>query len=113
MTQVIEGVAWSNNIFYDALQYYTNEAKIRSVIGGMKWVTLSRDRPFHKARFRIRPSVKRMNPYAYMGIVTNVPKTDTYPSYNLSGDTTNVSHVQVSANVRYNEWNQDFDFGMV
>ncbi len=112
-TQKIEGVAWSNNVFYDSLQYYTNEAKIRSVIGGMKWITLTQNRPFHRARFRIRPSTKRMNPYTYFGIITNVPKVDSFSAYNLSADTTNINHVQVSINCRYNEWNQDFDFGMV
>ncbi len=112
-TQVLEGVAFQPNKFYDAIQYYTNANKIKSCVGGLKWFTLSRNRPIANIKIKLRSKVKRMNPYTFFGVMTFVPQVDSYEQIPTSGDTTNIPHVAVSSETRYYEWNQDFDFGRV
>ncbi len=111
--QSMEGVTWSDNTYYDTLHYRTNSKKLMNCQGGMRWYTLTKDRPFKKFRFRLRPKVKRMNPYAFYGVFHQIPAVDTTRQYNVSADTTDINHVGVYFNCRYNEWNQNFDFSRV
>ncbi len=108
-TQDIEGVTFQHDKYYDALQYFTNGAKLKSVQGGLKWITLTRNRPFARFNFRIRPKVKFMNKNTFFGILTHCPSSDKNNQIPLIGDTTNVTHVKVMFRARYNEWNQQFN----
>ena len=112
-SQVLEGVAFSYNNYYDMLQFMTNSGKLRNVQGGLKWFTMTRDRPVRKFNLRMRSSTKAINPYTFHGVMVTVPSVDTGYQLPVSGDTTNVNHVAVSLITRYNEWNPDFNFKKV
>ncbi len=113
MTQVIESVTLGYNAFYDMLHYRSNGAKLKSVVGGMKWQTIFRQRPVKKHRFHIRPKVKFMNQYAFQGIYIGAPPVADQLQVPVAADTTAISHLYVNMNVRFNEWNQDFNMTRV
>ncbi len=110
MVQTLEGTAHSLNVYYDALNYYTNGNKLKSVQGGIKWGLLTRQRPTTQIKFFIRPKTKRMVPYSFFGIRVGVPITGSKYQNFAAGDTTDVTHVYAHLNCRYNEWHQDFNF---
>jgi len=112
-SQVIESVAFDHDIFYDALKYLKISEKMRTVIGGLRWITLTKTRPFARIRIRQRSAAKRMNPYTFMGVLIHLPVGDTHYQDFSAADTTDINHVLVSSNIRYFEWNQEFDFGRV
>ncbi len=112
-TQVLEGVAFSTGVFYDALHYMTIAGKLKAVQGGLKWFNLTKDKPYRTFFIKLRGKVKRMNPYTQMSVLVVVPQVDNLDQYPIAADTTNVSHVSVTAYNRYNEWHQDFNMKML
>ncbi len=111
--QILEGVAFQPGVFYDALHYFTTAGKLKSVQGGLKFLTLTKNRPVAKIQIKLRSKTKRMNPYTFFGVLTYVPPADSTHQYSPAADTTNVNHVWVDTQTRYNEWNQDFNFKKV
>ncbi len=109
-TQLIEGTAFDINTFYDALQYYSNGDKLKTVQGGLNWVMLTRNRPTRKIMLTLRSKNKFMNPYSFFGVRVMVPQCDTPYQIPQAGETTNVAHVYATVRTRYNEWNENFDF---
>lgn len=107
-SQVLEGVTFAQNQYYDMLHYKTNGPKLKSVQGGLRWRTLTRQNPVHIINIKLRSAVKFMNPFAQMSILFGVPKAGSAEQIHMAGDTTNVNHVNVNLRVRYNEWNQGF-----
>lgn len=107
--QNLEAVAFSIDDYYDALHYYTNGNKLRSVVGGLRWGMLSRNRPVKRFTVRGNPAVKRANEYMFCGILIYVPESgNPRQSFGL-GDTTNVTHMHAHIHTRYNEWNENFN----
>ncbi len=113
MVQALEGVAFSIAAYYNMLQYQTNAGMLKKSQGGLKWLTLTPNRPIAKIKIRQRSSTKRMNPYTFFGVFIEVPSVGSTDQYAVAADTTAIDHVYCDAFVRYNEWNQDFDFRKV
>ncbi len=110
MVQTIEGVVFDINLYYDNLHFMTTAGKLKSVQGGLKWVTMTRDRPVKKFRIKLRSKVKRMNKHTFMGVLTTCPSAGNRFQYHSAAETTDVNHVVVTMHTRYNEWHQDFNF---
>lgn len=108
--QKLEAVAFSPDTYYDALHYYTNSKKLQNCQGGLKWKTLTKYRPTFTRDIFIRPKIKKMNDYTFFGLLTYVPSAGNNNQLVSAADTTNVTHVDCSVNIRYNEWHQSFDF---
>ncbi len=108
-TQIIEGVTFKENQYYDMLHYLTNGNKLKTLQGGLKWIILTKDRPHRKIRIRLRRKVKAMNKFTFFGCMTTVPAAGGLHQFAVVGDTTNVNHVRVDWQVRFNEWNHDFN----
>lgn len=107
--QNIEGVAFSANDYYDAIQYETISGKLKNSMTGLAWRTIYRQKPFHRIKLRIDPKVKRMNPYTFFGLLIYVPESGNYYQIPQTGDTTNVNHLECTITTRFNEWHQNFD----
>ncbi len=107
-TQLLEGVTFAQNSYYDMLHYKTNGPKLKSVQGGLRWRTLTRQRPVHIINIKLRSSAKFMNPFALMAVLFGVPKSGTAEQIHVASDTTNINHVNVNLRFRYNEWHQGF-----
>ncbi len=110
-----EGVAFNLDTFYDALQFYTNAGKLRACQGGIKWLTITPDRPVQRYSVRIRPKVKRMNEYTFFGVNIIVQSQNSDYQYGVDvrdfGDAT--QYIDVDWVIRYLEWNDLFDHGKV
>jgi len=105
-----ESVIFDKDQFYDALQFMTNAPMLRKVIGRMHTVHLTRDRiySFYSSNFT-NPMVKRINDYTFCGILVQIPQAGTPDQMILAADTTAIDHVAFAAQVRYDEWNSEFD----
>ncbi len=86
-TQVLEGVAFNIDTYYDAIHYFTNSGKIKSMQSGLKWFTLSRQHPQKSFKIDIHPRTKMANQYMMGAIMTIVPAVDTHHQYPISTDT--------------------------
>ncbi len=113
-TQVIEGVAFNQSTFYNAIHFQTNAGKIKSVVRGLKWITLTQNRPVAKVSIRIDSKTKRMNEFAFFGVLIHVPILGSLFQLPGAGDiTAATNYVSVDAMCRYNEWNHDFNHRMI
>jgi len=114
VTQAIEGVAFSIDDYYDALHYYTNAGKIKTLQSGLRWHTLTRQRPFKKINFKLKSKTKASNPYNFYGIMVYLPDIAGIEQFGTAADSTALlSHLEVAFKTRYNEWNQDFNMKFV
>ncbi len=111
--QSIEGVAFSTDTYYDALSYFTNSGKLKAVASGLKWFTLTKDRPYKEFKLFIHRKNKFMNPYSAMMCLIHFPKVDDKEQLHVVADTTNVNHVRVDMSYRYYEWNGQFNMKRV
>ncbi len=110
----IESVAFNEGQFYNGLQFLTIKNKLRSVQGGLQWHELTRNRPFIKYRLKIRPNVKRMNPFTFFGLLVHAPLQGISQPHVLTRDfVAATQYIDCDFSIRYNEWNQDFNFKKV
>ncbi len=104
-------IAFDENRMYNALSHYTNGGMLRKVLGRKKTWTLSRDRPalYYSNNFT-NPSVKRMNPYTYCGVIVWTSIVGSH-SFGISTDfnAADLDRVHCNAEIRFDEWNIDFD----
>lgn len=108
-----EGVAFSENSYYNMIQYGTLHGKLKSMTSGIKWLTLTRHNPIRKINIHIKDGAKRMNPYTSLMCLVLCPQVDTAQQIPASADTTAISHVAVSSKYRYEEENENFDHARV
>ncbi len=106
----LESVAFSQEVFFDAMQYYTNQSMLKKVTGKWNTVVLTRDRMFNYFSNNFTyPTVKRGNPYTFCGILFEVQTVGNVRQIVQSGDVTDIPHIDVGMTVRYDEWNPLFD----
>ncbi len=109
-TQVMENVGWDSSLFYDALKFYGNGRKISSVIGPIRNVTVTRDRPYyyHSNNFT-NPRVKRMNSYSYCAVMFYLPKENTHEQIlEAAVCTDNKSSLFFRGLTSFPEWNKSW-----
>ncbi len=112
--QGLEAVAFSSAQYYQAISHQTISGKVRACSGGLRWFTMSPNNTFKRMRFGIVPKVKAMNPFTYYGMLLFAPAAglkDQLPA--VAELTAATDYVHVDWNIRYNEWNPEFNFGMV
>lgn len=105
----IEGVTFQIGKYYDCLSHYTNRKKLSAITSGLKWHTLTKTNPHKSIRVQQHPSTKYMNPYAFLGLLIYYPHNDQLYQYGKPGDTTDVTHLEVTAKYRYQEFNHEFN----
>ncbi len=108
--QKIESVAFDKELFFDAMQYYTNKNMLKTMVGRMKTLLLKRDYPYSQSTNNFNyPITKFMNPYAFCGLMFHLPQTGQIDQYGLAADTTVIPHINVSGKIRFPEWNKSFN----
>lgn len=107
----LENVAFIPETYYDALSYYTNAGMLRKVTGPVKTWTLNKDKGFvyHSDNFT-QPSVKRINPYTFCGALIWTE----FPGIHAWGNTADYNGTDLdlcwwNADIRFDEWNSEFD----
>jgi len=109
-TTSLEAVAFSQTNFYDMLHFMTNSGKLKVAQSGLKWFTLSAQRPTASFDIQINPKVKRMNKFTYFGVMIHIPVSGSREQYVAAGDITAATqYVNCTVRSRYSEWNQDFN----
>ncbi len=108
-TQVLESIAFNPNDYYRQLQYGTLAKKLIKSNYGLKWLTLTKDRPFKEIRINMKRKAKRLNPYTQLALIVYIPVASSTYQYHLTTDTTAIPHVEATFQMRFNEWNQEFD----
>ncbi len=111
----MEGVSFNRGTFYDALQYMKIAGKLKKCVGGMKYFSLTQNRPYRNFDVKIRPKNKRMNEYNFLGVMLDVP-TQSNPLQTpvATRDTTAATqYVDIDWATRYLEWHDNFDHGKV
>lgn len=112
-TQAIEGITFSEDQYYDGLQFYQNQGKLKKVQHGLKWFSLTKNHPTARIRINQKSASKAMNEYAFLGLLITIPPAGDIRQYHTAGETTDVSHVYVSTLTKYLEWNEAFDMERV
>ncbi len=112
--QNLEGVAFSPFTYYDMLHFMTNGSLLAKSSGGLRWDIISPNRPYIRKRYQISPKVKRMNEFAFYGILVHFPIAGTGDQLVALGEITAATkYVHVDWSIRYNEWNEDFNSRML
>ncbi len=114
---IMEDVAWNEELFQNALRYYTNKGALKACVGRTRHFTL--DQQHRNKRYFLRKfvpkSIRRIMPYTYMAILCHVPTVSAGHNQFYSGNalTASVAHIGVQAYCRYHEWHSDFNQKMV
>ncbi len=106
----LESVAFDSNLFWDAMNYYSNRSMLQKVAGQWHSVVVKKDHPYiYKSDNFTNPSVKRGNPYTFCGVLVHLPQDDDAHQLRQPGGLTNIVHMDFGFRVRYEEWNPNFD----
>ncbi len=113
----LEAVAFDIFTYYNSLQFLTIKEKMTKITGGLQWHQLTRNKPMVTQQIRIVPNIKRMNPFTYFGLLITCPSgnpgTVEQPHTITRDFVAATQYVDVSWNIRFNEWNEDFDSKLV
>ncbi len=110
----LEGVAFDPNGYYDMIHFKTNGQMLAKSTGGLRWSTVSPNFPVKRHRYAIHPKVKRMNEFTYYGMLLHFPIGGNQEQYeSLANLTVATAYIHVDWNIRYNEWNEDFNSRML
>ncbi len=110
----IEAVAFTTNSYYDCLHYFTNGPKLRTISTPLRWHTLTRQHPVTSVFFSQQSNTKFLNPYTFLGALIHVPNNGKPDQFGKPSDTTiDTSTLEFSFQVRYNEFNHEFNHSML
>lgn len=107
---IMESVAFDKSIYFDLMKYGTNRAMLRKVAPHMNTAMVSARRPYsYYSNNFTYPSVKRINPYTFCGILFSLPQAGAIEQPVLDSEVTDVEHLFLTLRCRYPEWNPNFD----
>ncbi len=112
-----EGVAFDKEMFFDAMQYYTNKEMLKTVTGRMKRHLLSEpivphgQSLVHVSKTMSVPSLcKFAHPYDFCGKLFHLPQVGSRSQLMLAADTTAIEHLTIKGYIRFYEFNPDFNY---
>jgi len=118
-TQQSEGVNFDMEMFFDALQYYTNKEMLRQVTDRMQTIHIygdlsadvNRKQTVYNHKQNVVPSMcKFMHPYTLCAGLFHLPMTSTLDQYQKAAGITEIEQLTVMGRVRFNEFNPDFNY---
>lgn len=107
----MECVTFDQDLMWDALSYHTNSSMLSKAMGQWHTEFLNHQKPwsFSSSNFT-HPTVKRSNEYMFCGILFHVPLVTSPHQFYTAGDIAEAtSVVNFRVQVRYDEWNHEFD----
>lgn len=107
----LEAVAFDVEEFWDSMSYYQNKGKMAKVVGNIKNVLVTRDRPYiYTSNNYTHPKVKRGNDYTFCAIMFHLYQgTDFSQVFNETDVGTANDHLDIRIKCRYDEWHPLFD----
>jgi hypothetical protein len=107
---VIEGVTFDMDTYFDARKFYSNKGMLEYVCPKIHTETLTRDRGWHyHSNNYTYPTVKRITKYTWCGIGFEIPQADSAQQYFHAGDVTGIDHIDFTVRVGLDQWNNKFD----
>ncbi len=105
-----EGVQFDMDKFWDAMQFYTNGGKLKTLIGNVRKYTLTRHKPYMTLpRNNFTPKQARNGvPHLYLGDLINIPIGTTVQQLFETGDVTSTGMMRVTDVRQFAEWNREF-----
>ncbi len=106
-----EGVTYDEDSMWDALNHFSNAGMLSKAMGQWHSEILDVRRPwtFSSNNFT-NPAVKRGNEFTYCGILFHVPLIATAKQFYDAADVEAAADsIKFRMQVRYDEWNQNFD----
>ncbi len=107
--RTLQSITFDTDLFWDAIQYFTNAPMLRQIAGKMMRFHLTRDRGISIMMRRLKGMIKRINEYTFCGFLIFAGKAGDKDSMHLAGDVTAISHITFRCDIRYDEWNSEFD----
>ncbi len=107
--RTLEGIVFDPDLFWDAMQYFTNAPMLRQISGKMMRFHLTRDRGISIMIRRLKGMIKRINEYTFCGFLIFAGKAADKDSMHLAADVTAIPHITYRCDIRYDEWNSEFD----
>ncbi len=107
----LEGVTFDEELMWDALSYYSNSSMLAKVMGPWRTAMVSEHKPWQfNSNNYTNPSVKRMNEFTFCGILFHVPRVGNFKQFYAAADITEASSgINFNVNIRFDEWNSQFD----
>ncbi len=106
---ILENTVFDPNLFWDAMQFYTNSSMLRKVIGKVMKFRITRDRGNQIILRGVKGMIKRIQEYTICGFIIYAALEGNNQSMLVVGDVTAIQHLTFSIDVRYDEWNSEFD----
>lgn len=120
--QAYEGVNFDKEMFFDAMHYYTNKEMLKTVTDPMKVHRMCFGKPTRGSPIvvyggmndRMNSLCKYMNPYTFHGELFHLPQAGAagvgIEQPIVSSEVTAIEHLRVMGQVRFLEFNPDFNF---
>ncbi len=115
----IEAVAFSEDTYYNMLNYGTAKGLLKKICpGGMKWYTLTPNRPYKDVFMSPKPrsNIKRINPYTFCGVMVIFEEFNTDSQLNdqlFHLAVQDIEYADCRMEVYFEEWNPYFDMRKV
>ncbi len=107
---LLESVAFSEDDYFDCKSYYTNGSMLNKVMPRLNTARVTYERNFHyHSNNFTNPTVKRMNPYTFCGLMVHLPQCSSTLQPILCGDITEHEAMYFHVKIKYDEWNPLFD----
>ncbi len=115
----LEGVVFDQELYFDALHYYTNKEMLRMVTERMKRFRINavfsdpvpmKDKMVSDLDRFVPSHCKYQHPYTYCGKLFHLPLVGTHDQPTVDSSTSATEHVTFLGRVRFNEYNPDFNF---
>ncbi len=106
----MEPVTWDNDLFYNAVKFFTNKGAIRSMVGQQRDIRLTDRSPTKHVFINkfVPGAVRRIVSHSYFGMLFLLPQDNDYEQSFYSGATTDAKpHVGIKMLTTYHEWNSD------
>ncbi len=106
----MEGLAWDETLFQDAIRRYTNKGALKACVGRTRHVILSSTKPWANVYLDkfVPRAIRRVMPYTFMAILVHLPLIgDIGQVYQSDNPTSTVAHLGCKIIAQYHEWNAD------
>jgi hypothetical protein len=112
--QGLEYVSFGDELYYNMIHYASNKGMLMSIASGLKWYTLTRNKPYRNIPIMNKSRSKAMNEYAGLYTLVHLPQAGTLHQIPLETDTTSGGkHIECTFVSRKDEWNHYFDMERV
>ncbi len=110
-----ESVAFDLETYFDALHYYTNGGKLKTIVGRLKQWNMNQNHRVHNdfQKGFIPRVCQSGQPHLFYGEMIHAPSYNgtEYQAHSQEHAATAGGHITTLTHIRFNEWNEEFNQG--